>query len=131
MLPIVAKHPEFTSLRFPKDSIVIDPWRYLPPQDGVELSQSVSASSRNVLNLAYTSLKQDDSNTCTVGQISDRADVGYLWHYWIPWMAMADRPHLQLHPLERVLVEGSRFVFPLELRWEFIEWFAGGKATSS
>ena len=44
-------------------------------------------------------------------------------------MAMADRPHLQLHPLERVLVEGSRFAFPLELRWEFIEWFAGGKAT--
>ena len=32
---IGAKHPEFTSLRFPKDSIVIDPWRYLPPQDGV------------------------------------------------------------------------------------------------
>ncbi len=32
---IGAKHPEFTSLRFPKDSIVIDPWRYLPPQNGV------------------------------------------------------------------------------------------------
>jgi hypothetical protein len=89
----------------------------------------VSASSRNVLNLAYTSLKQDDPYACTVGQISDRADVGYLWHYWIPWMAMADRPHLQLRPLERVLAEGSRFVFPLELRWEFIEWFAAGKAT--
>jgi UDPglucose 6-dehydrogenase len=34
---IGAKHPEFTSLSFAKDSIVIDPWRYLPSQDGVTL----------------------------------------------------------------------------------------------
>jgi UDPglucose 6-dehydrogenase len=34
---IGAKHPEFTSLRFAKGSIVMDPWRYLAPQDGVTL----------------------------------------------------------------------------------------------
>ena len=34
---IGAKHPEFTSLSFAKGSIVIDPWRYLPSQDGVTL----------------------------------------------------------------------------------------------
>jgi UDPglucose 6-dehydrogenase len=34
---IGAKHPDFTSLVFPKGSVVIDPWRYLTPQDGVLL----------------------------------------------------------------------------------------------
>ena len=32
---IGAKHPDFRSLVFPKGSVVIDPWRYLAPQDGV------------------------------------------------------------------------------------------------
>jgi UDPglucose 6-dehydrogenase len=35
---IGAKHPEFTTLKFPKGSVVIDPWRYLPAQpEGVTL----------------------------------------------------------------------------------------------
>jgi UDPglucose 6-dehydrogenase len=34
---IGAKHHEFTSLTFPKGSVVIDPWRYMAPQDGVLL----------------------------------------------------------------------------------------------
>jgi UDPglucose 6-dehydrogenase len=34
---IGAKHPEFTSLTFPNGSVVIDPWRFLAPQDGVTL----------------------------------------------------------------------------------------------
>jgi UDPglucose 6-dehydrogenase len=33
---IGAKHEDFRSLAFPKGSVVIDPWRYLAPQDGVE-----------------------------------------------------------------------------------------------
>jgi UDPglucose 6-dehydrogenase len=34
---IGAKHRQLASLVFPKGSVVIDPWRYLPPQDGVSL----------------------------------------------------------------------------------------------
>jgi UDPglucose 6-dehydrogenase len=34
---IGAKHPEFTSLMFPEGSVVIDPWRYITPQEGVLL----------------------------------------------------------------------------------------------
>jgi UDPglucose 6-dehydrogenase len=34
---IGAKHQQFQSLIFPKGSVVIDPWRYLPQQDGVSL----------------------------------------------------------------------------------------------
>ena len=33
---IGAKHEDFRSLAFPKGSVVIDPWRYLAPQDGVQ-----------------------------------------------------------------------------------------------
>jgi hypothetical protein len=29
------KHPEFVDLKFPKHSVVIDPFRYIPDQDGV------------------------------------------------------------------------------------------------
>jgi UDPglucose 6-dehydrogenase len=32
---IGTRHQEFTSLIFPEGSVVIDPWRYLVPQDGV------------------------------------------------------------------------------------------------
>jgi UDPglucose 6-dehydrogenase len=32
---IGAKHEDFKSLQFPKGSVVIDPWRYLAPQDGI------------------------------------------------------------------------------------------------
>ena len=32
---IGARHEDFRSLAFPKGSVVIDPWRYLAPQDGV------------------------------------------------------------------------------------------------
>ncbi len=31
------KHPEFTDYSFPKGSVIIDPWRYIPDQDGVEV----------------------------------------------------------------------------------------------
>ena len=32
---IGTKHPEFKTFSFPKGSVVIDPWRYVEPQDGV------------------------------------------------------------------------------------------------
>jgi UDPglucose 6-dehydrogenase len=31
------RHPEFETLRLPKGSVVIDPWRYIPDQEGVEV----------------------------------------------------------------------------------------------
>jgi UDPglucose 6-dehydrogenase len=30
-------HPEFVKFQFPKGSVVIDPWRYIPEQPGVKL----------------------------------------------------------------------------------------------
>jgi len=35
---IGTNHPEFVSMKFPEGSIVIDPWRFMPPQpEGVKL----------------------------------------------------------------------------------------------
>ena len=31
------KHPEFGQFVFPEGSVVLDPWRYIPDQDGVEV----------------------------------------------------------------------------------------------
>jgi UDPglucose 6-dehydrogenase len=31
------RHPEFADLKLPKGSVVIDPWRYIPAQPGVEV----------------------------------------------------------------------------------------------
>jgi UDPglucose 6-dehydrogenase len=31
------RHPEFADLKLPEGSVVIDPWRYIPDQDGVEV----------------------------------------------------------------------------------------------
>lgn len=31
------KHPEFLDLKLPRGSVVIDPWRYMPNQEGVEV----------------------------------------------------------------------------------------------
>jgi UDPglucose 6-dehydrogenase len=34
---IGCKHPEFEAMKFPRGSVVIDPFRYIPDQDGVEV----------------------------------------------------------------------------------------------
>jgi UDPglucose 6-dehydrogenase len=34
---IGTKHPEFSQFAFPKGSVVLDPWRYIPDVDGVEV----------------------------------------------------------------------------------------------
>jgi UDPglucose 6-dehydrogenase len=34
---IGTKHPEFTTWNFNKGSVVIDPWRYIPKQDGIKV----------------------------------------------------------------------------------------------
>jgi hypothetical protein len=31
------RHPEFADLKLPEGSVVIDPWRFIPDQDGVEV----------------------------------------------------------------------------------------------
>ncbi len=36
---IGTKHPEFAKMQFPKGSVVIDPWRYIPKQDWVKVIQ--------------------------------------------------------------------------------------------
>lgn len=39
-----ARHPEHARFPFPPGSVVIDPWRYIPPQDGVEVIAVGAAS---------------------------------------------------------------------------------------
>jgi len=34
---ICTRHPEYADLRFPRGSVVIDPFRYIPDQEGVEI----------------------------------------------------------------------------------------------
>jgi hypothetical protein len=79
-----------------------------------------------MLDLAYRSLTREGDDAYLIGQVSDRPRADHLWHHWIPWMAMLDREHLRLRPLGQVLAEGRPFVFPVELRWEFIEWATRG-----
>ena len=76
-----------------------------------------------MLDIAYSSLSQDGDNAYIIGAASDRAGAGYVWHYWIPSLALLNREQLRIRRLDQVLLEGGRFVFPLELRWEFIAWF--------
>jgi hypothetical protein len=81
-----------------------------------------------MLDIAYQSLTQDGDDAYAIGAVSHRPADGYVWHYWIPSQALLNRRHLRLRRLDQVLVEGGPFVFPLELRWEFLEWFARGAA---
>jgi hypothetical protein len=81
-----------------------------------------------MLDIAYSSLSQDGDNAYIIGAESDQAGEGYVWHYWIPSLALLDRERLKMRRLDQVLLHGNRFVFPLELRWEFIEWFAHNMA---
>ena len=75
-----------------------------------------------MLHFAYVSLKEEGENAYLIGPVSDRSDSGYLWHYWIPWLALLDRHYLKLRQLDRALLDGGPFVFPLEFRWEVTKW---------
>jgi hypothetical protein len=77
-----------------------------------------------VIDLAYALLTQKGDRDYVVGPVSNRPGSGYLWHYWIPWLAILDREHLRLRQLDAVVKEGGRFVFPLEFRWECIRWMS-------
>jgi hypothetical protein len=75
-----------------------------------------------MLNLAYRQLTQESADVCEIGSVSETGGAGYLWHYWIPWMAMLDRKRFRLCQAGQAQAEGRPFAFPLELRWEFVEW---------
>jgi hypothetical protein len=74
-----------------------------------------------MLDLAYQSLRREAGDACLIGPASETPNASYVWHYWLPWMAMLDPERLRLCQVEQGLVEGRPFAFPLELRWEFIE----------
>ena len=78
-----------------------------------------------MIDFAYAALTRESESAYEVGPVSDRPDGNYLWHYWIPWLALLDRHYLRLRKLDTVLAEGSPFVFPLEFRWEFIRSMQG------
>ena len=77
-----------------------------------------------MIDLAYAFLRQEGDQAYVVGPVSGRPDSGYLWHYWLPWLAVLDREHLRLRQLDGVVKEGGPFAFPLEFRWECIRWMA-------
>jgi hypothetical protein len=82
-----------------------------------------------MLDIAYPLLSQIGDNAYIIGAACDQAGAGYVWHYWIPSLALLDPKQLRIRRLDQILLEGSRFVFPLELRWEFITWFARNMAS--
>jgi len=51
---VATNHREFAdpAWRFPQGSIVIDPWRYIPKQAGVEVIQVGGANSRQMAKTA-------------------------------------------------------------------------------
>ena len=64
------------------------------------------------IDFAYGSLTQEGDNTYVIGPVSDKPDNGYLWHYWIPWLALLDRDRLRLRQLNEVLLARLSLRFP-------------------
>lgn len=81
-----------------------------------------------MLRLAYPSLRREGGNACVIGAADELPRADYLWHYWLPWMAMLDQKRLGLCEAGQALAEGRPFTFPLELRYEFLEWAHQGRA---
>jgi hypothetical protein len=79
-----------------------------------------------MINVAYRDFKRTADTSWAIGTVSDAPGSAYLWHYWIPVMLLLDRDRFRLCALDEVLSEGSPFLYPLELRWEFLEWLADG-----
>ena len=79
-----------------------------------------------MINVAYRSFKRTGDTSWTIGTVSDEPDAAYLWHYWIPMMLLLDREKFRLYALDAALAEGTLFLYPVELRWEFLEWLEEG-----
>jgi hypothetical protein len=79
-----------------------------------------------MINVAYRDFKKTGDTSWTIGTVSDAPDAEYLWHYWIPIMLLLDREKFRLCSLDEVLAERSPFLYPVELRWEFLEWLEEG-----
>jgi hypothetical protein len=79
-----------------------------------------------MINVAYRDFKKTGDTSWTIGAVSDSPDGEYLWSYWIPMMLLLDREKFCLCPLDDVLAEGAPFLYPVELRWEFLEWLEEG-----
>ncbi|HXQ74721.1 MAG TPA: hypothetical protein VN844_29725 [Pyrinomonadaceae bacterium] len=79
-----------------------------------------------MINVAYRTFEKTGDSSWTIGTVSDAPDAQYLWHYWIPIMLLLDREKFRLCSLDEVLAERSPFLYPVELRWEFLEWLEEG-----
>jgi len=79
-----------------------------------------------MINVAYRNFEKTGDTSWTIGTVSDEPDAAYLWHYWIPMMLLLDREKFRLCALDDILAEGSPFLYPVELRWEFLEWLEEG-----
>ena len=75
-----------------------------------------------MINVAYREFKKKGDTSWTIGTVSDAPGAAYLWHYWIPIMLLLNREQFRLCGLDEVLADTSPFLYPVELRWEFLEW---------
>lgn len=79
-----------------------------------------------MINVAYRNFKKTGDASWTIGTVSDAPWAEYLWHYWIPVMLLLNREKFRLCALDDALSEGCSFLYPIELRWEFLEWLEDG-----
>src|SRR5437879_5712657 len=73
-----------------------------------------------MIDLFYPTLHRTGPSSWTLEAIP--SEDGYLWHYWLPAIALLCPERFTLRA-SKDLSEQS-FVFPLELRWEFLDRFA-------
>lgn len=55
---------------------------------------------------------------------ADEAGVSYGWNYWFPYLGAADHHLYRIDAVTDLLARGEPFIFPVELRYEFIEALA-------
>lgn len=51
----------------------------------------------------------------------------YVWHFWLPYLIMLNPDRYRAAPLEELVDRNIPFIYPIELRWHFIEWLAEGR----
>lgn len=79
-----------------------------------------------MIYFGFECLTSAENNILRIG-VSSRAlgaKLAYGWNYWIPYIASLNAPDYQMAPLEQLVDSDKKFIFPLELRWEFLEYLS-------
>ena len=75
-----------------------------------------------MITLAYDLLTVDADGGACVGTDPAHQEP-HLWHYWIPALAVLKPDTFRLCSAQDATASGIPFLYPVELRWEFLEWF--------